>query len=892
MEQERSTGSEQEAAPPRAPRARPTIEPSKDRRDGGKGKKRWLYGLALAPVVAGVGAWLGLDALDRKGREFYAAGRRVVGHLGALAAAARARDSMAITRFFSPAFRGGPLGFNGLAPAAAKDGVELHRFTAGVGASPSSSEAPAPGGRAAVAAEWQQYLAGFERIEEVGIHLDRVEEWEPGGAMTATVRFELIGTPHGAPHPGIDRAIWRMRFGRVESQRGRKRTAGPGSLDSPGEDGERPLDPFRGEEEVPAGAAARLAPETPETAELEILEASLVEGERVISERPQFVDVARQAGVDFVNRHYPAFLDPALPFGMIRYGPGGITAVDYDNDGFHDLFIPDGVASKLLRNRGDGTFEDVTESAGLGGLDGVSVAVFADYDNDGWKDLFVSRTFGPNQLFHNNGDGTFTDVTAGSGLGEDCCTTVASWGDYDNDGCLDLYLGRYLDPRRAIPTTFYARNGEPNRLYHNNGDGTFTDVTAQAGVGDTGLCLGTAWGDYDGDGRADLFVVNDFGRCTLYHNNGDGTFEDVTVAAGALAYGAGMNASFADYDNDGRLDLYTTDIRSEHGWFAAPPTVGRYMANSFKQGVWRTDMPLYFQIFRQSGLDFVDIFRQMAAGNHLLHNRGDGTFEDLGVAARANPVGWFWGAVFADFDNDGWLDLYCADGWVYNEPGTEIELEFLNGVVGRQKDYKRGVFFDPRNFGGRSWHGWERNRHLRNEGDGTFREIGRGAGTDLVANSRGVAVADFWNRGALDLAVAASGGRHALLRNEIGSRRHWLQVELVGTRSNRDAVGARVSVASGGSAPLRQLREVAAGDGYASQSALRLHFGLGDAAVVDELTVRWPASGTVETFRDVAADRIVELTEGSGSLVEKRYDQARAVTRAPDQARVGTRAPD
>jgi hypothetical protein len=177
------------------------------------------------------------------------------------------------------------------------------------------------------------------------------------------------------------------------------------------------------------------------------------------------------------NRYYPAFLNEKMAFGMIRYGPGGITAADIDNDGFYDLFVPDGVESKLFRNTGDGRFEDITAAAGLSGLDGVSVGIFADYDNDGFKDFFVSRTFKPNQLFHNNGNGTFTDVTAKSRIGEDCCTTVASWGDYDNDGLLDLYVGRYLDPRIKIPTTFYARNGEPNQLYHNNGDGTFSNVT-------------------------------------------------------------------------------------------------------------------------------------------------------------------------------------------------------------------------------------------------------------------------------------------------------------------------------------------------------------------------------------------------------------------------------
>jgi hypothetical protein len=790
-------------------------------------RKGVALGAVLGPVVAAAGAWAGLDALDRRGRRFHAAGRSVVEVLDELAAALRAGDFDRLGRLHAATYRGRPLGLGALATVAERDGVHTLRMGA-VGGDRQSADAGAGEDREAALAAWRVYREGFGDLEEVGFHLDRLDEWR-GREIEARVRFELIGTPRGALQAGIDRAMFRMRFGR---RRGEAGARGQG---------------------------------------LEILEASLVEGERVIAERPQFADVSQAAGIDFEHRTYPPFLEQPLRFGMIRYGPGGITAADYDNDGFYDLFIPDGVASRLLRNRRDGTFEDVTEQAGLSGLDGVSAAVFADYDNDGYKDLFVSRTFRPNQLFHNNGDGTFTDVTARSGLGEDCCTTVASWGDYDNDGYLDLYVGRYLDPRERIPTTFYARNGEPNRLYHNNGDGTFTDVTDRAGVGDPGLCLGSAWGDYDGDGYPDLFVVNDFGRSTLYHNNGDGTFADVTAAAGALAYGAGMSASFADYDNDGRLDLYTADIRSEHAWFAAPPTVGRYLANSCKQGVWRTDMPLYWQIFRQSGLNFVDVFREMAAGNHLLRNRGDGTFEDVSVKTGANPIGWFWGSVFADFDNDGWLDIYSADGWVYGKRGTEIELEFLNNVVSRQREYKTGVFFDPRHFGDMSWHGWERNRHLRNNGDGTFHEIGRGAGTDLVVNSRGVAVADFWNRGALDLAVAANGGRHALLRNEVAPRRHWLQVELTGTRTNRDAVGARVEVVAGG---VRQLREVSAGDGYASQSTLRLHFGLGEAAGAGEVTVRWPVSGRVERFENVAGDRIVALVEGSGRLVEKRYPAA------------------
>jgi len=383
------------------------------------------------------------------------------------------------------------------------------------------------------------------------------------------------------------------------------------------------------------------------------------------------------------------------------------------------------------------------------------------------------------------------------------------------------------------------------------------------------MCLVTVWGDYDDDGYPDLYVVNDFGRNTLFHNDRNGTFTDVTGKSKTLAYGAGMSASFADYDNDGKLDIYCTHIRSEEAWFAEGPTVDRYMVNSLRQGVWKSDMPLYFQIFRQSGFGFVGVFQDMASGNTLLRNKGDGTFEDVTWKASANPLGWFWGASFADFDNDGWQDIYAADGWVYNDRGTEIELDFLNNVVSRQADYKTGIFFDPKHFGRTSWHGWERNRHLRNNGDGTFSEIGRGAGTDLLLNSRGVAVADFWNRGVLDIAVSASTDRHALLKNLVGTKRNWLAVELVGKKSNRDAVGARVTIRLNGK---QQMREVVLGDGYGSQNSLRQYFGLNSAKSVDEVTVYWPRSGIKQTFQNVAGNRIIQVTEGNYSLVEKHYE--------------------
>ncbi len=777
-------------------------------------RNRRLLVTAIVLLVLVAVSWIVMSYLEHQGVLFFDRGKEVVSTLESLGKVVQVRDFSGIESFYSSAFQGARLGFNRLELVDRKDGVRRFRF---------SSDGSTPD-RAAAIGDWKTYLGSFSSIEEVGIHVHRMEDWSAANKRVASVRFELIGTPKGESQAGIDRAYFRMKF-----------------------------------ESTSEG--------------LKIREASLLDGERIISSHPQFLNVAHEAGVDFTNQYYPRFLSDSLKFKMIRYGPGGITAVDYDNDGFYDLFIPDGVESKLFRNRGDGTFEDVTAKAGLSGLDGVSVAVFADYDNDGFKDAFISRTFRHNQLFHNNGDGTFKDVTALSGLGEDCCTTVASWGDYDNDGLLDLYVGRYLDPRKGIPTTFYARNGEPNQLYHNNGDGTFTNVTIKAGVGEIGLCLGSVWGDYDNDGYLDLYVVNDFGRKTLYHNNRDGTFTDVTVRSGTLAYGAGMSATFADYNNDGLLDIYVANIRSEHAWYAEWPTVARYMINSWKQGVWRSDMPLYFEVFRQSGFGFVGVFQQMAAGNNLLRNRGDGTFEDITVKANANPLGWFWGSNFADFDNDGWMDIYAVNGWVYNDRGTEIELDFLNNVVSRQDMYKTGILFDPAHFGHTSWHGWERNRHLRSNGDGSFTEIGRSAGTDLLLNSRGVAVADFWNRGRLDIAVSANADRHALLKNEIDMKRNWLAVELTGTKSNRDAVGARVYLRIGGR---QQMREVVLGDGYGSQSTLRQYFGLGDTPSADELIVQWPRSGIVQKFRNVAGSRIVAVSEGRDELVEKHYSKEAA----------------
>ncbi len=430
----------------------------------------------LIPIVSlglvGAGA---VTYIDSAGSRFFANGKEIKEDIGGLAHALKAKDLSAAGTYYATQYSGSPLGLNALRQSELKDGIHRSLLTS------DSSTA----GKAAAVDEWRKYFESFDSIDEVSLYVDKLEEWGSTDNLKARIRFEVIAAPHGAPNAGIDRGYFQMSF----------KAGGPHGL--------------------------------------EITSASLDEGDRYIGDKPHFTNVAHDAGVDFMNQYYPAFLNQKMAFGMIRYGPAGITVADVDNDGFYDIFIPDGVESKLFHNLGNGKFEDITAKSGLAGLDGVSVALFADYDNDGYKDLFVSRTFKPNQLFHNNHDGTFTDVTAKSGIGEDCCTTVASWADYDNDGYLDLYVGRYLDPRKEIPTTFYARNGLPNQLYHNNHDGTFTNVTEKAGVGEVGLCLGTVFGDYNDDGYPDIYVVNDFGRKTLYRNNKDGTFTDVTVAEAA-----------------------------------------------------------------------------------------------------------------------------------------------------------------------------------------------------------------------------------------------------------------------------------------------------------------------------------------------------------------------
>jgi hypothetical protein len=303
--------------------------------------------------------------------------------------------------------------------------------------------------------------------------------------------------------------------------------------------------------------------------------------------------------------------------------------------------------------------------------------IFADFDNDGDKDLFLGCANSPNRLYRNNGPNTekfytFTDVTEGAGL-SGYFTTVAAAADYDNDGRLDLYFGRYLDPRKSLPDTlFYTRNSEGNTLVHNDGNLRFTDVTAKAGVRDGGLTLGTAWGDYDEDGDQDLYVVNDFGRKTLFRNDGDGHFSDVSVETNTLDIGYGMSSTFGDIDNDGDLDIYVSNVHSGQRWYGQAATLNQYLITSVKQGTIFEDFSLYKEIRGFAGDDWNAFGQRVIKGNSLLVNDGKGHFTDVSESARTNPFGWYWSSTMFDYDNDGRQDIYAVNGWISGKKKDDL----------------------------------------------------------------------------------------------------------------------------------------------------------------------------------------------------------------------------
>lgn len=530
-----------------------------------------------------------------------------------------------------------------------------------------------------------------------------------------------------------------------------------------------------------------------------------------------FVDIAAAAGLTA----------PSIYGGVdskkyiIETNGCGVAFFDYDNDGWVDVFVMSGTrlegfpkgkapTNHLYRNNRNGTFTDVTEKADLGRTGWASGVAVGDIDNDGYDDLYLTY-YGQNVLYHNNGNGTFTDITAKAGLP----ITGVRWGsgatfiDYDRDGKLDLFVANYLkfdlatapEPGKGgncvwkgIPVNCGPKGlpTDTNLLYHNNGDGTFTDVSESSGISKvTGRYSMTAiTTDFNNDGWPDIYVACDSTSSTLYRNNKNGTFTDVGLETG-VAYSedgnaqAGMGITVGDYDNDGMPDIFKTHFAD--------------------------DLPA---LYRNTGRDFFDDASRPAGFDHTRYVQ--------------------WGTGFADLDNDGWPDLLTVTGNVY----PEVEKFF--------KEYPHR---SPRLV----------YQNLRN---GRFRDVSAltGPGISTPRSSRGCAFGDFDNDGDIDVLVMNMNEPPLLLRNDLRSTNHWLSIKLVGVRSNRSAIGSRVILRSG---KLSQMQEVTSQTSYYSHNDFRLHFGLGDKDRVDSIEIRW-ANGQTETLTDIAVDRFITIKEGGG----------------------------
>jgi enediyne biosynthesis protein E4 len=536
-----------------------------------------------------------------------------------------------------------------------------------------------------------------------------------------------------------------------------------------------------------------------------------------------FTDVARSSGITF--QHDNAASPEKF---LIETMGSGCAWIDYDQDGLLDLYLVNGAATKvytpahplgsaLYRNNGDGTFTDVTLKAGVGaeGLFGMGVAV-GDYDNDGFPDLLVCG-YGRCILYHNNGDGTFTDATARAGVANTgLWASSAAWFDYDNDGRLDLVIANYVDwsPKR----NFYCGDRGPGMrsychpddfrplpptLYHNNGDGTFSDVSKSAGLtAKPGNGLGIVTFDYDNDGWQDIFITNDHMPNSLFRNNRNGTFTEVGYFAGVAVSGdgqfeAGMGTDAADTTGSGRMDLVA--------------------------------MHLDMQLAR------------------LYQNMGDGTFEDATFRSKLSYATFHmseFGTKFFDYDNDGARDLFMANGHV------------LDNIERYHADTK---YAEPKLM-------------FRNTGRGVFENVSDQLGPDFLLPrvSRGAAVGDFDNDGDLDILVNNCGQIPQLLRNDGGNSNHWLEILLIGTKSNRDGVGARVTMTSG---DLTLYDQRKGGMSYQSAQDPRLFFGLGQRTKIDSVEILWP-SGTTTRLKDVKCDQIIAVKEGTG-IVERPFPRVK-----------------
>lgn len=409
---------------------------------------------------------------------------------------------------------------------------------------------------------------------------------------------------------------------------------------------------------------------------LKIREDELLRSRIVVGDRKAFTDITDEGGIAFQVELNPRWETPGSEPRYMEasvYASGGVATADYNGDGWLDLFFADAGKARLYENNGDGSFTDVTAQTGLPtDMIGVNVALFADFDNDGDQDLLLGNGTEENRIFRNDDNSSYVDVSENSDLGGALVSTAAI-ADYDNDGLLDIYMGRYLDARKNGPTTFfYSRNGEVNSLLRNMGDMEFEDVTVESNLGDVGLALGIAWADYNNDGFQDIYLANDFGRNALYENDGMGRFTDVAEERGALDWGYGMSSSWGDIDNDGDLDIYVSNMHSSQRWFAQAATLYKYLWTSvINRTVWQ-DLPLYLEIVSYEGMSWASFGDWVLKGNSLLLNDSTGQFNDVAESTYTNPYGWYWGSGMFDFDNDGWQDIYAVNGWISATSQTDI----------------------------------------------------------------------------------------------------------------------------------------------------------------------------------------------------------------------------
>jgi tetratricopeptide (TPR) repeat protein len=550
--------------------------------------------------------------------------------------------------------------------------------------------------------------------------------------------------------------------------------------------------------------------------------------------------------------------------GIDIYGHNGVAAGDIDGDGFDDLYIcqPAGLPNRLYRNRGDGAFEDVTESSGVGILDNTACALFADIDNDGKQDLIVIRASGP-LLFMNVGGGKFRPrpdafhfANAPQGT-----FTGAAIADYDRDGWLDIYFCLYTyyqgTDQYRYPMPYYAaENGPPNFLMRNQRDGSFRDVTRETGLhkNNTRFSFCCGWADYNGDGWPDLYVVNDFGRKNLYKNNGDGTFTDVANQACVEDIGAGMSVSWLDFDQDGRQDLYVADM-----WTAA--------------GL-RVSLQETFQ--KDASEDVRGMYRRHAMGNCLYRNRGDGKFEDAGQKSGTLMGRWAWSSDTWDFNHDGLPDLYVANGMISGPQRQDLNSFFWRQVVANSPEsakpstaYEQGwnavnelIRADA------TWSGYERNVLYLNNGDGTFSDVSGSAGMDFLEDSRTFALADFDHDGRVEVALKnRSGPQLRLLKNVMPRLAPAIAIRLQGKKSNRDAIGAVVRIETNVGL---QTQLVQAGSGFLAQHSKELFFGLGESKGPIQATIRWP-SGLEQKVGDLPANHTIWIEEGSPAVRKEAF---------------------